>query len=1229
MTLLHAGAGQLATRCGSPARRGGIAAAAAPAAAGAVRWAATTRCRLDHPVAVDDGSRVRGRRQTHHARLGRSRSPLEAVRRISSRPRARRGQSYVSPDGATWDGPDDARRARRTPTSASRPSSTRGRRRRQPAPRRVTVRSGAVAPARDTAQDALRTAATPPSPAPAPSSRSRSVTAAGSVHGAARGVPAVAGRRAGRVELPRRLAARQVHWSAAAPTTWPAGARPGHRGDHRRAELRRPGARRGADAPAGAPARATAPPPRAAACSGAGRSGAQSARMSRPRRRRRAGRSALLRAASACAGQAVRRALRGPACSSTTCCTSEAFAAAAPRLRRGAGVYAPSFFAPYVLARRSAPPAARLAGRGARRRGRHQAGRRPRAVSRTSEVPVLPARGVLYGADVAPAPHVVGERQQALAALAAGGVVVAEAVALLERFLPLELQPRPLALAPGDEISFDAVVARLAAPRLRARRAGARPRRVRRARRPHRRLPGPRRPAARRVLGRRGREPAHLLRLLAAHHGDRWPAATVYAAFEADTSLPEYETGLHQAIAAWEREGSEEAPDELVPARRRPRPGGARRARFTTLGDVAAAGGCALRRVQPRRDVPRPGRLRRRGGDGGDGARACASGSTCRSPRPAPSSPARCSSTSCSATSRCSSMRRGRSSPRATSSGAERDLLRLVRDGYRVFVVFRHEGEAERATYRLRNLSAEVVTPRAAGPRRRGRPRASTSSPRPCARASSSADLKLAVVNERALLRARAARAALRRRHAPHDASSTCAPATTWCTRTTASPASAGIETRTVAGITRDYLLLQFRGEDRVFVPHDQIGKVSRYIGASGGDAGARQAGRHALADGQDARPHGRRRDGGRAAAALRRAPGDRPASRYPPDGELMRRLEDAFPFEETEDQAEAIDEVKNDMEAPHPMDRLICGDVGYGKTEVALRAAFKAAEAGKQTLVLVPTTILAEQHSMTFSERYADLPVRVGMVSRFRTGAEQRRILAEFSAGKLDVLVGTHRLLSTDVQPQGSGPRGRRRGAAIRRAPEGAAAQPQAAGGRDEPLGDAHPAHPADVAHAASATSRSSRRRRAAATRSAPTSASTATTWCASPSRRSWPASGQAFYLHNRVETIDAGRRARARAGAAGAPARGPRPDARARAREGDAGVPRRRGRRAGHDVDHRERHRHPQRQHAGRGARRHARPGAALPDPRAHRPQRRARLRLPAVPERGAADRATRRRG
>ena len=171
-----------------------------------------------------------------------------------------------------------------------------------------------------------------------------------------------------------------------------------------------------------------------------------------------------------------------------------------------------------------------------------------------------------------------------------------------------------------------------------------------------------------------------------------------------------------------------------------------------------------------------------------------------------------------------------------------------------------------------------------------------------------------------------------------------------------------GIETKTVAGVTRDYLFLEFRGDDSVFVPHDQIGKVSRYIGACGAAPSLDKLGGTHW---QTVKTRARKAVVEMAGellqlyAARQAIPGLRLSARRRADAATGR----PFPYEETDDQAEAIDEVKNDMEAPHPMDRLICGDVGYGKTEVALRAAFKAAEAGKQTLVLVPTTILAEQH--------------------------------------------------------------------------------------------------------------------------------------------------------------------------------------------------------------------------------------------------------------------------
>jgi transcription-repair coupling factor (superfamily II helicase) len=135
-----------------------------------------------------------------------------------------------------------------------------------------------------------------------------------------------------------------------------------------------------------------------------------------------------------------------------------------------------------------------------------------------------------------------------------------------------------------------------------------------------------------------------------------------------------------------------------------------------------------------------------------------------------------------------------------------------------------------------------------------------------------------------------------------------------------------------------------------------------------------------------------------------------------------MARLEGSFPFEETDDQEMAIDVVKEDMESDRPMDRLVCGDVGFGKTEVAVRAAFKAASGGRQVLMLVPTTILAQQHAATFKDRFRDFPVRVEMVSRFRPPAEVKRVLQEYRDGKVEVLIGTHRVLSRDVVPQNLG---------------------------------------------------------------------------------------------------------------------------------------------------------------------------------------------------------------
>src|SRR5690606_38629432 len=137
----------------------------------------------------------------------------------------------------------------------------------------------------------------------------------------------------------------------------------------------------------------------------------------------------------------------------------------------------------------------------------------------------------------------------------------------------------------------------------------------------------------------------------------------------------------------------------------------------------------------------------------------------------------------------------------------------------------------------------------------------------------------------------------------------------------------------------------------------------------------------------------------------------------FSPDTPWQRELEDAFPYQETPDQAKAIADVKADMEEPTPMDRLICGDVGFGKTEVAIRAAFKAVQDGRQVAVLVPTTLLAQQHFQTFSDRFAPYPVRVEVLSRFLTPGQARGVVNGLRSGEVDVVIGTHRLLSPDVQ--------------------------------------------------------------------------------------------------------------------------------------------------------------------------------------------------------------------
>jgi len=225
---------------------------------------------------------------------------------------------------------------------------------------------------------------------------------------------------------------------------------------------------------------------------------------------------------------------------------------------------------------------------------------------------------------------------------------------------------------------------------------------------------------------------------------------------------------------------------------------------------------------------------------------------------------------------------------------------------------------------------------------------------------------------------------------------------------------------RTAAGSTRDYLVLEYaparRGHppDRLYVPTDQLDEVTKY---SGGEAPAL----HRLGGADWAKTKGRARKAVREIAAelirLYSARMASPGYGFGADTPWQRELEDAFPYVETPDQLAAIDEVKRDMEKPVPMDRLICGDVGYGKTEIAVRAAFKAVQDGRQVAVLVPTTILAQQHFNTFSERYAPFPVTVKALSRFQSNAEAAETLRGLADGTVDVVIGTHRLLSPETR--------------------------------------------------------------------------------------------------------------------------------------------------------------------------------------------------------------------
>src|SRR6185437_6234175 len=361
---------------------------------------------------------------------------------------------------------------------------------------------------------------------------------------------------------------------------------------------------------------------------------------------------------------------------------------------------------------------------------------------------------------------------------------------------------------------------------------------------------------------------------------------------------------------------------------------------------------------------------------------------------------------------------------------AEPELEKLVRSGYRTVVAFPRRGEGERAAYNLGRLKADWLDAEVDVTRAplEASLRFAAASLREGFVAPS---MKLAVYPEHRLLRRRRAE-----RPGGGASEGLAGPARRGALRSYTELRTgdivvhedhgvarfAGFETRTVAHVTRDYLYLEYQGDDKVFVPTDQLAKISRYVGA-GGDGGpplSKLGGTRWEAMKARARRAAQELAGELLSLYAERR--RRAGHAFEPASDWQREFEERFPYNETADQMEAIELVKADMEAPQPMDRLVCGDVGYGKTEVALRAAFKAASQGKQVLMLVPTTILAQQHYGTFSERLADYPITLEHVSRFRSAPEQKVALAGFSSGAVDILIGTHRVLSRDVRAKDLG---------------------------------------------------------------------------------------------------------------------------------------------------------------------------------------------------------------
>jgi transcription-repair coupling factor (superfamily II helicase) len=581
-------------------------------------------------------------------------------------------------------------------------------------------------------------------------------------------------------------------------------------------------------------------------------------------------------------------------------------------------------------------------------------------------VALLPSRGVRWDSGLAPPPHLVGERARALHLLEQGGLVVASAAAVSEGVPPEAARPEALRIAPGDERGIEALTESLAL-------AG-----YERVERAEDRGQFAVRGGLVDVFPTTGREPLRI-----EFFGDEIEQVRAFSPFTQRALHPVEEAVVHPAA---ERRLDLVEPtlvdDEELTA--------------IPPGDLVAA----LR--QGPDFVWTPEEVRQVWAEEGfepiDLRRATEfdqlpSGQPFAFEAQRPALAAR------------------------GLSEAENELNAFVRAGHRVVVAFPHRGEALRQENLLRRVDAPLLEP---GDVLHDDPQARFAVS-PARRGFVWRDLNLVLLPDTQVFRKRAPRPEAARIGRALQSFADLRTGDYVVHEDHGIGKLLGFETRTVAGVTRDYLLLAFRGDDRLYVPHEQIGKVSRYIGSDASAPALSKLGGKAWQNLKNRARHAVRELAGELLALYaqrQQAPGEA----YDLANDWLQRLEAEFPFRETPDQERAIEDVKEDLEAPRPMDRLVCGDVGFGKTEVAVRAAFAVAVNGKQTLMLAPTTILAEQHWNTFRNRYRDFPVRVEMVSRFRSTAEQKAALRDFTEGKVEVLIGTHRVLSRDVIPKDLG---------------------------------------------------------------------------------------------------------------------------------------------------------------------------------------------------------------